>query len=252
MREFTNEVVIVTGAGAGIGRASALAFAQAGAKVAVVDVDAKGGNDTVAQISHEGGTALFIEADVSIAPQVAEMVQRVAQVYGKLDYAFNNAGIEGEIARIADSNEDDWDRVLRVNLKSVWLCMKYELPLMVMQGHGAIINSSSVYGLVGSERGMSAYAASKHAIIGLTKTAALEYAAAGIRVNALAAGAVETPFRTRLLEKCGDTCQTPCRYPIGRTADPSEIADAVVWLCSDRASFITGTTLTADGGLTAR
>lgn len=249
---MTKRVALITGAGSGIGRASALAFSKAGAKVVAVDIDKCNGNATVEEIKKQNGEAIFVKTDVSQAAQVETMIGKVLRIYGKLDYAHNNAGIEGELASTTDCSEENWEKVIKTNLKSIWLCMKYEIPHMVRQTHGVIVNTSSVYGLVGSERGLPAYVASKHGIIGLTKTAALEYATLGIRINTVCAGAVDTPFRQRLLIKSQRGCEDSKRYPLGRIAEPREVAEVVTWLCSDAASFITGSTIVADGGLTAR
>ncbi len=242
-------VALITGGGSGIGRASAIAFAKIGAKVLVIDMGKSSGNETVQEIISIGGEARFIEADVSVGSQVDSVIQKAMKIYGRLDYAHNNAGIEGDLAKTADCSEENWDNVIRMNLKSVWICMKYEIPQMIRQKFGVIVNTSSVYGLVGSERGMPAYVASKHGIIGLTKTTALEYANSGIRVNAICPGPVKTAFRERLISK---SLEDLTRYPLGRVAEPQEIAKAVVWLCSDEASYVTGSTLVVDGGITAR
>lgn len=251
-RDFKGRVALITGGGSGIGRATALAFAKAGVKVVVADIDEDNGSTTASQIRELGKEAVFIRTDVSSTLQVEDLINEILHLYGRLDFAHNNAGIEGEPAKIHDCTEENWDTVINVNLKSVWICMKHELPPMINQGHGVIVNTSSVYGLVGCERGMAPYVASKHGIIGLTKTAALEYAAIGIRINAVCPGAVNTPFRTRLVAKTNNGCQDAGRYPIGRIAEVHEIAATVVWLCSNEASFITGNALPIDGGLTAR
>lgn len=252
MTRFKDRVALATGAGAGIGKASAIAFAKAGAKVVVVDIDANSANDTVNTITDEGGAATFVRADVSSQRDVKNMIEQVIGVYGRLDFAHNNAGIEGEVAKTADCSEENWDNVIATNLKSIWLCLKYEIPQMVSHSQGVIVNTSSVYGLIGCERGMPAYAASKHGIIGLTKTAALEYALSGVRINAVCPGPVDTPFRTRLVEKSNGTHRDPDRYPLGRIAKPREVADTVMWLCSDEASYVTGGIIVVDGGLSVR
>ncbi len=247
-----DRVALVTGGSSGIGRASSLAFAQAGAKVVIADVDTIGSEETVCQIKELCGEARFIKADVSSSKEVETLIKNIIKKYGRLDYSHNNAGIEGDVAKTDECSEDNWDKVIKINLKSVWLCMKYEIPEMVRQKYGVIVNTSSIYGLVGSERGIPAYVASKHGIIGLTKTAALEYANSGIRINTICAGAVDTPFRDRLVNKTKGGYKDLVRYPIGRIAEPGEIANSVIWLCSDKSSFITGSTIVIDGGLTAR
>ena len=230
-----DKVILVTGGSSGIGKASSLAFAEAGAKVVIADEDTVGGEKSVCQIKELGGESLFVRVDVSQAKEVEMLIQQIIKEYGRLDCAHNNAGIEGDIAKTNECSEENWDKVINTNLKSIWLCMKYEIPEMVRQKYGVIVNTSSVYGLVGSERGMPAYVASKHGIIGLTKTAALEYAKLGIRINAVCAGAVDTPFRNRLINKTKGRHENSDRYPIGRIAEPIEVAEAVTWICSDAA-----------------
>jgi NAD(P)-dependent dehydrogenase (short-subunit alcohol dehydrogenase family) len=246
------KVALVTGAGSGIGRAAALAFAREGAKVVVADVVAEGGKETVRLIEQAGGTALFVEGDVSVSASVEVMVQAAVEQYGGLDCAFNNAGIEGAQAPTADATEDNWDRVLSINLKGVWLCMKHEIAHMVAHGGGAIVNAASVAGLVGFP-GIPAYCASKGGVIQLTKTAALEYATQGIRVNATCPGVIRTPMIDRFL---GGSAEAEAEFvalePVERMGTPEEVAEAVVWLCSDAASFVTGHAMPVDGGLVAR
>ena len=250
--EFKDRVALVTGGASGIGKASAVAFAKAGAKVIIADVHSSGGEQTAAEITSQGGEASFIRADVSKAVEVEGLIQRIVETFGRLDYAHNNAGIEGEVANTADCTEENWDTVITTNLKSIWLCMKNEIRHMIQRREGVIVNTSSVYGLVGCERGMPAYVASKHGIIGLTKTAALEYAGLGVRINAVCPGAISTPFRKRLVgEGCEEELRNSKRYPIGRIGRPEEVASAVVWLCSDKSSYVTGSVLVLDGGLTA-
>lgn len=246
------KVAVVTGAASGIGRATALAFAKEGARVVVSDVDAEGGEATVRMIRECGGEAIFVRADVSRTAEVRELIATAVGTFGRLDYAFNNAGIEGESAPTADATEENWDRVIDINLKGVWLCMKAEIPRMLENGGGAIVNCSSILGTVGFERA-PAYVASKHAVIGLTRTAALEYARQGIRINAVCPGFIHTP----LIDSGAPEAQAMLNQlaemePIGRIGTPEEVADAVTWLCSDRSSFVTGHPLLVDGGWVAR
>ncbi|MDA0824123.1 MAG: SDR family oxidoreductase [Proteobacteria bacterium] len=242
---------LVTGGGSGIGRATALAFARAGANVVVADVDVAGGNETLALMSTLAGKH-FVQTDVSQSSAVEALVKTVVDTFGSLDFAFNNAGIQGEISQTADCTEENWDRITGINLKGVWLCMKYEIAQMLKQGAGAIVNNSSNFGLVGSN-GMPAYSASKHGVIALTKTAALEYAQSGIRVNAVCPGPVETPLVTKIIERQPEIVDAITeREPIGRMGQPEEIANAVVWLCSDEASFVVGAALPVDGGFVAQ
>ncbi|MCX7790495.1 MAG: SDR family oxidoreductase [Chloroflexaceae bacterium] len=246
--EFRGKVALVTGAASGIGRASALAFARAGAKVVVADVQVEAGEETAALARAENTDAIFVRADVSQRADVEAMIGTALEMYGQLDIAHNNAGISGPQALLADYPEEAWDRVIGINLKGVWLCMKYELQQMLRQGGGVIVNTSSTAGMAGS-RGVSAYVASKHGIVGLTKAAALEYARNNIRINAVLPGTIHTPLidvftggDERLLQQFAES------EPVGRLGTPEEVASAVLWLCSDGASFVTGATLAVDGG----
>ena len=253
-QRFSGKVALVTGGASGIGRACAQLFASEGASVVVSDVALEGGHETVRLIEEDGGEAFFVEADVSKAAQVEALVGGTVEAYGHLDYAFNNAGIEGRMAtNTADYLEEDWDRVIAVNLKGVWLCMKHEIAHMLRQGGGSIVNNSSVEGLVGLQ-GTSAYAASKHGVVGLTKTAALEYAQSGIRANAVCPGLIRTPMVERYT---GGDAETEAQWaaifePVGRMGSSEEVAEAVVWLCSEAASFVTGHAMAVDGGFLAR
>lgn len=246
------KIALVTGAGSGIGRAAALAFAREGAKVVVADIVADGGKETLRLIEEGGGKGFFIEGDVSSSTDVQTIVQAAVETYGRLDCAFNNAGIEGAQAPTAECTEENWDRVLTINLKGAWLCMKHEIPIMLEQGGGAIVNTASVAGLVGFPN-ISAYNASKGGVIQLTKTAALEYAKDGIRVNAVCPGVIRTPMIERFFGESPEAeAQFVAMEPVGRMGLPEEIAEAVIWLCSDAASFVTGHAMVVDGGLVAQ
>ncbi|MBW2339409.1 MAG: SDR family oxidoreductase [Deltaproteobacteria bacterium] len=249
---FENKVALVTGAGSGIGRASALAFATEGAKVIVSDTVVEGAEETVSIIRKAGGEALFVKADVSKASEVQTMLEKTVESYGRLDCAYNNAGVAASPHLIPDTTEEEWDRVISVNLKGVWLCMKYEIPQMLKQGKGAIVNASSMLGLIGLER-RSAYAASKHGVVGLTKVAALEYANAGIRVNAVCPAVVRTPLVESIIASDPEAePQLMSMIPMGRLGTLEEIAEVVMWLCSDASSFVTGHAMLVDGGAVAK
>ena len=250
--ELAGRVALVTGGGSGIGRASALAFARAGARVVVSDVVDKAGRATAQAIRDTGGVAVSQQADVSDAEQVAALVERTIQEFGQLDCAHNNGGIEGPVKPVIDLTEDEWDRVIDINLKGVWNCLRFQIPVMLEQGGGAIVNTGSVSGLKGFPPLLPAYIASKFGVVGLTAATARTYAAQGIRVNAICPGAIDTPMLTRIGEgahRLGVTMVA--ENPSGRLGTPEEVAEAVIWLCSDRASFVTGQTLTIDGGFLA-
>jgi NAD(P)-dependent dehydrogenase (short-subunit alcohol dehydrogenase family) len=244
--QFEGKVALVTGAASGIGRASALAFAREGASVVVSDVDVDGGNETVAQIKAHGGSAIFVATDVSKASDVEALMEQTLHTYGRLDYAHNNAGILGPRGITAECSEETFDKVIAINLKGIFLCMRNELPQMVEQGAGAIVNTCSTSGVIASYA-LPAYTASKHGVAGLTKTAAVEYIRSGIRINAVCPGFIDTPL-TRALERKqeGPTIVVP----INRMGTPEEVAEAVVWLCSDAASYVTGHLMMVDGALT--
>lgn len=249
-----NKVALVTGGASGIGRATALTFAREGAKLIIADISEEGGQQTVHMITENGGDAIFVRVDVAHATEVKAMVSKAVETYGRLDCSCNNAGIGSRPrAPLHEASEETWDRVLGINLKGVWLCMKYELIQMLTQGGGAIVNIASIMGLVGSWSGTAAYNASKHGVVGLTKTAALEYAKSGIRVNAVCPGYIRTPLlESTLTSRPEMEEQIVSRHPVGRMGRPQEIAEAVVWLCSEAASFVTGHTMTVDGGYVAQ
>ena len=244
------KVALVTGGGGGIGRASALAFAREGARVAVADFAADTARDTVALINDAGGQAITLTGDVTRAKDVRAMIDDIVAAYGRLDCAFNNAGIapyqvEASGKKTAEWSEDSFDRMIAVNLKGVWLCMKEEIRLMQSQGGGAIVNTGSIAGLIGLVTS-SAYVAAKHGVIGLTKTAALEYAEANIRINAVCPGFIQTRMTEDTMRRRGE--QILAQIPSHRMGKPEEIAEMVVWLCSDRASYVTGAAYNVDGG----
>lgn len=245
-----NKVALVTGASFGIGKATAIAFARQGAKVVVADISED--HETVSQIKQEGGEAVFFRCNVADADEIKSLINKTIELYGRIDFAFNNAGIEGTAASTHDCSKENWDKTLAVNLTGVWLCMKYQIPHMLEQGGGAIVNCASVAGLVGFPN-LPAYTASKHAVIGLTKTAALEYARQNIRINAVCPGVIKTPMIDRFTGNNKEAeKQFESMEPVGRLGQPEEVASAVLWLCSSEASFVTGQALAVDGGWVAQ
>lgn len=250
-KDLEGKVVLVTGGTSGIGRETAVQFAKAGAKVVVAGRREAEGKETVELIRAAGGDGLFVNADVSKASEVEALIQKTVEKFGRLDMAFNNAGIEGVWVPLIKQTEEDWDRTIDVNLKGVWLCLKYEILQMLKQGGGgAIVNMASIGGLVGFS-GAAAYSASKHGVMGLTRAAALENARSKIRINAVCPGAVETALADRVFGAPSVHKYVVSIHPIGRFGKPAEIAEAVVWMCSDRASFMTGQSLVLDGGFLA-
>lgn len=252
---FKGKVVIVTGGGSGIGQATAIQFASEGAKVVIGNRDERKGLETVKQINDAGGTASFIRTDVSQGADVKNLINHAVSEYGGLHAAFNNAGTEGDTATIIEDTEKNFNRIFDVNVKGLWLCMKYEIEYMLNHGGGAIVNTSSIAGFIGfPQHGM--YTASKHAVLGLTKSAALEYGAQGIRVNAVSPGSIKSEMLDRFAGATPEEQQKTLEFlkslhPIGRIGEPMEIAGAVLWLCSDEASFMLGQSITVDGGFTA-
>ena len=251
-RLVENKIALVTGSGSGIGRASALTFAREGAKVVVADVSVNGGEETVQMIKKAGSEAIFVKTDISKAQDVDALIQAAVETYGRLDCVHNNAGIEGVSAPMADYPDEEWDRVININLKGVWLCMKAEIRQMLKQGGGAIVNTASTLGVVGIQ-GISAYVASKSGVVGLTKAAALDYATSGIRINAVMPGVIRTPMMDRQMGENAHLAEQQyiALEPIGRLGRPEEIAEAVVWMCSDAASFVLGHAMAVDGGYLA-
>ena len=246
-----DKVALITGAAAGIGRATALKFANEGAKVVASDVNVKGGEETVELIKKAGGEAIFVKSDVSQSTDVKALIAEAVNTYGRLDCACNIAGILGAMAPFTEQKEADFDRVIAVNLRGTFLCLQAELDQMIKNNGGTIVNVASIAGLVGSA-GIAPYVASKHAVTGLTKNAALEYAKQGIRVNAVCPGGIETDMVQSFLSEDFTEEMMDAMHPIGRIGQPEEVAELMVWLCSDRASFITGSIIPIDGGFVAQ
>ncbi len=252
MTMFARKVAIITGGSSGIGRATAIAFAKQGAKVVVASRRIQESQETVELIRNVGGEAFFVKTDVSQEADVKTMVEKTIEIYGRLDYGFNNAGIDQIPTPLPEQTEETFDQLININLKGVWLAMKYEIPQMLKTGGGAIVNTASIGGLIGFP-GIPIYIASKHAVLGLTKAAAIEYAKSGIRINAISPGTVITDLFERSLGKDPQMKeQIMAMHPIGRAGTPEEIASAVLWLCSEGAGFTIGQSLTVDGGFTVQ
>jgi len=250
--QLQGKIALVTGGGSGIGRATSLRLAREGAKIMIADYVPDSAERTVKMIKDAGGEASCLAADVSVTKQVEAMIAKTVETYGRIDCAFNNAGIEGKMGSTVDCSEENFDRTIAINLKAVWLCMKYEIPQMLKQGGGSIVNTASIAGLVGFE-GLPAYNASKHGVIGLTRTAALEYATKNIRVNCVCPGVIRTPMVERLLDSGGmNETEMQDGEPVGRFGKPEEIGEGVLWLLSDASSFVTGHPLVIDGAWVAR
>jgi len=249
---LNEKVALITGAGSGIGRATARVFAREGSKLALTDVVEAGGQETLKMVKEAGAEAIFVKADVSKSGDVDNMLAQTLQTFGRLDCAFNNAGIGGAGRLTHEYSEEEWNRVIAVNLTGVWLCMKAEITQMLKQGSGSIVNTSSIMGLTGAIR-VPAYTAAKHGVAGLTKAAALEYGRHGIRINAVCPAPIYTPLLMSAFEKRPDMEQRYARSePMKRLGQPEEVGEAVAWLCSDRASYVTGLPMPVDGGYMAQ
>lgn len=249
--DLQGKVALITGGTSGIGRDTAVLFAKQGAKVVITGRRETEGNETIALVKAAGGEGIFVKSDVSKSADVQSAVQKTVERFGRLDLAFNNAGIEGNWKPIIEQTEEDWDKVIDINLKGTWLCLKLEIQQMLKQGSGgAIVNMSSVAGLMGAG-GAGIYVASKHGVIGLTRTAALEYATKGIRVNAVCPAVIETAMADRAFGDPEVSKRILAQHPIGRFGRPTEIAEAVLWLCSNKSSFMTGHYIVLDGGMRA-
>ncbi|MDX1636372.1 MAG: SDR family oxidoreductase [Balneolaceae bacterium] len=247
-----NKVALITGAASGIGRATALLFARNGALTCIADRSADGLHETLEMVQQFHSDAIAIQTDISSRSEVEAMVRRAADRFGRLEIACNNAGIEGEQSLTAECSEENWHRVININLRGTWLCMKYEIREMLKNGGGTIVNISSIAGLLGFP-GIVPYVSSKHGINGMTKTAALEYAGQGIRVNSICPGAIQTPMIDRFVGGQTEERENLIgMHPMGRVGNPEEVAEAVLWLCSDKSSFVTGQSLVVDGGYTIR
>ncbi len=249
---LNGKIALVTGAGSGIGRATSLIFAREGAKLTLADIVAEGGEETLTMVKRDGAEAIFVRTDVSRLADVEQLIARTVSSFGRIDCAFNNAGIDGKMANTADCTEDVWNRTIAVNLTGVFFCMKAEIAQMLKQGGGAIVNTASAAGLTGSP-GLPAYVASKHGVVGLTRAAAIEYGRVKIRVNCVCPGPIRTPMLNRLLSHRPEMEQRfASAEPLKRLGEPHEIGEAVAWLCSDAASYVTGHAMSVDGGYLAR
>jgi NAD(P)-dependent dehydrogenase (short-subunit alcohol dehydrogenase family) len=251
MSQFVGKVALITGGNAGIGRAAAIEFAKQGANVVVSGRREKEGHDVIAEIKALGGEALFVKTDVSKASDVKAMIDQTLATFGRLDFAFNNAGVEQLLTPLPDQSEESYDQIMDINVKGVWLSLKHEIPAMLKTGGGAIVNNSSIAGLVGFARA-PVYVASKHAVVGLTRSVALEYAQQNVRVNAVAPGAIETRMFRDFATAPEVRQMLESAHPMGRIGQPEEIASTVIWLCSDGASFVTGQIFPVDGGYSAQ
>ena len=247
-REFDGKVALVTGGSSGIGKATALAFARAGANVVIASRRVTEGEQTVHEICERGGDAIFVKTDVSKASEVEGLMNQTIEFYGRLDYACNNAGTF-VMGRLFELSEEEWERTINANLKGIWLSLKYQIPIMLQQKGGVIVNMASMSAIIGNP-GVSIYSASKGGVVALSQSAAIEYAASGIRINAISPGVISTPMVDDIPTPLLEDIQS--KHPIGRLGKPEEIADAVVWLCSDKASFVTGHNMVIDGGYTAQ
>jgi NAD(P)-dependent dehydrogenase (short-subunit alcohol dehydrogenase family) len=251
-QRLKDKIALVTGGSSGIGRAAAQIFSREGAKVVIADINVEGGEETVRSISDAGGEAHFVKTDVSKSAEVEALIKKIIEIYSRLDCAYNNAGILGDIVSIVDYSEESWNHVLETNLKGTWLCMKYEIPQMLEQGSGSIVNTTSTTGLFVGGKYRSAYSASKAGIVSLSKVAALEYAEYGLRINVICPSA-RTPMMEQFFELHPEAeADFVAQMPMGRIAPPEEAAEGALWLCSDAASFVTGHVLAVDGGFLCR
>ena len=252
-QRLKGKIALVTGGSSGIGRAAAQLFSREGAKVVIADINVEGGEETVRSITDAGGEAQFVRTDISKSTEVEALIKKIIEIYSRLDCAYNNAGVLGEIASVVDHTEENWNHVLETNIKGTRLCMKYEIPQMLKQGSGAIVNTTSTAGYMVGNRHRSAYAASKAGIVILTKVAALEYAEYGLRVNVILPCLARTPMLEQLFEQHPELdAEFVAQVPMGRIAAPEEIAEGALWLCSDASSFVTGHVLAMDGGFLCR